>query len=314
MLNRRHIRVKVMQSVYAMVQSKSDDLIREEKFLKFSIIKVYDLYVLMLSLLIEIRNLAEEHQEIAKKKHLATSDDINPNRKFIDNQFLLNLKDNGSLNSYIKNEKLLNWKEDIEYVQLIWKDIRESDLYKDYINSDDTNTSYKQELEFIGELYKTIIAPNEKLFDYFESQVLSWVDDIPFVNTTILKNLKAIKPGTVFSKERIYKDEEDEKFALDFFKKTMLHHIEFNDDIDKMTPNWDTDRIAEVDFILMKMALVEFVYFPSIPTRVTINEYLEIAKDYSTAKSSFFINGVLDKLLKKYTASDRIKKIGRGLL
>jgi len=313
MLNRRHIRVKVMQSVYAMIQSKSDDLVREEKFLKFSIIKIYDLYVLMLSLLIEVRNLAEQHQEIAKKKHLATSDDINPNRKFIDNQFLLNLKDNDSLKSYIKNEKLLNWKEDNEYVQLIWKAIKESDIYKDYINSKE-NISYKQELEFVSEIYKSIIAPNDKLFDYFESQILSWVDDIPFVNTLVIKNLKAIKADTIFSKERLYKDEEDEKFALELFKKTMLHHTEFNDDIDKMTPNWDTDRIAEVDFILMKMALIEFVYFPSIPTRVTINEYLEIAKDYSTTKSSFFINGVLDKLLKDYTNSDRITKIGRGLL
>jgi N utilization substance protein B len=302
-----------MQSIYAIIKSKSDDLAKEEKFLEFSVAGIYDLYILMLSLFIEIRNLAEKHQEIAKKKHLATSEELNPNRKFIDNQWLQNLNNNSSLKAYIKDYKLVNWKDDSEYVRLLFDQIKKSDIYKNYINSDN-DISYKQDLKFINDIYTEIIAPNEKLFDYFEGKKLSWVDDIPFVNTLLLKNLKKIKSDTVFSKEKLYKDEEDKKFAIDLFKKTALNHTEFNDDIDKMTPNWDTDRIAEIDFILMKMALIEFVYFPSIPTRVTINEYIEIAKDYSTAKSSFFINGVLDKLLKDYTGSDRIKKIGRGLL
>ncbi len=302
-----------MQSVYAITQSKSDDLVKEGKFLKFSIIKVYDLYILMLSLLIEVRNLAEQHQEITKKKHLATSEDKNPNRKFIDNQFLQHLQNNSSLEAYIKDQRLSNWKDDHEYVQLIWKAINESELYKKYIKS--TNTiSYKEEVEFILEIYKKIIAPNEKLFDYFESQMLSWVDDIPFVNTWFLKDAKKIDAATIFAKEKLYKDKDDEDFAEELLKKTILHHTEFMDDIDAKTPNWDTDRIAEIDLILMKMALTEFVYFPSIPTRVTINEYIEVSKDYSTAKSGFFINGVLDKLLKEYTTTDRIKKIGRGLL
>ena len=302
-----------MQSVYAIIQSKSDDLVKQGKFLKFSIIKVYDLYVLMLSLLIDVRNLAEQHQEITKKKHLATSEDKNPNRKFIDNQFLQHLQNNNSLETYIKDQKLLNWKEDHEYVQLIWKAINESELYKKYIKSTDT-ISYKEEVEFILEIYKKIIAPNEKLFDYFESQMLSWVDDIPFVNTWFLKDAKKIDAATIFVKEKLYKDKDDEDFAEDLLKKTILHHMEFMDDIDAKTPNWDTDRIAEIDLILMKMALTEFVYFPSIPTRVTINEYIEVSKDYSTTKSGFFINGVLDKLLKEYTTTNRIKKIGRGLL
>lgn len=318
-----------MQSIYAMIQSKSDDLIKEEKFLKFSIQKIYDLYVLMLSLLVEVRNLAEEHQEIAKKKYLATSDDINPSRKFIDNQFLCELNKNTSLQTYLhdqkklkkntsslaymEGEKLRNWKEDDEYVRVIWDAIKESEVYKGYINTDNDH-SYKKDLQFIREIYQDVIAPNEKLFDYFESENLSWVDDIPFVNTWFLKNIKRINADTIFNKNKLYKDKDDEDFTLELFRKVASHHLEFNDEIDKKTPNWDTDRIAEIDFILMKMALTEFVYFPSIPTRVTINEYLEIAKDYSTTKSSFFINGVLDKLLKEYTSSDRIQKTGRGLL
>lgn len=313
MLNRRHIRVKVMQSVYAVIKCNNDDLSKEEKYLKLSMAKVYDLYVLLLNLLVEIRNLAEKLQEIAKNKHLATSDDINPNRKFVDNQILQNLKNNSSLESYIKNSKLTNWKLDDEYVRLIWDAINGSKIYRDYISSGD-NCTFEQDVDFITNIYKEIIAPNENLFDYFESQTISWVDDIPFLNTWILKNLHKINPDTVFNKDKLFKNDDDEKFAIDIFRKIALHHTEFNSDIDKMTPNWDTDRIAEIDFILMKMALVEFMYFPSIPTRVTINEYIEIAKDYSTAKSSFFINGVLDKLLKEYSDKGKIKKIGRGLL
>ncbi|RPD98850.1 transcription antitermination factor NusB [Aureibaculum marinum] len=313
MLNRRHLRIKVMQSVYALLQSNSDDIVKEEKFLNYSIYKIYDLYVLQLSLMVEVRNLAEKHQEIAKKKYLATSEDKNPNRKFIDHPFLLGLKNNESLKEYISTQKLKNWKEDSEYVRLIWDAIRESDIYVDFIKNSQSD-SPKGDLNFISELYKKVIAPNDKLFDYYESQLITWVDDIPFVNTWIIKNLKKINVNTRFDKNSIYKDYEDKEFVVDLFKKTVLHHHEFNEDIDAKTPNWDTDRIAEVDFILMKMALTELKYFPSIPTRVTINEYIEIAKDYSTTKSSFFINGVLDKLLKEYTAANKIKKIGRGLV
>lgn len=313
MLNRRHIRVKVMQSIYALIQSKSDDLVKDVKFLKHSVTSIYDLYILMLSLLIEVRNLAENHQEIAKSKYLATSEDINPSRKFIDNQILKNLVNNKSLQAYIVEKKLFNWKEDNEYVRLILDAIKDSNTYKNYMNSD-KNHSFQDDLEFIIEIYRNIIAPNDKLFDYFESQKISWVDDIPFVNTWFLKNIKKIKAETIFNNKRLYKDSDDEDFLVQLFKKVALHHPEFDADIDNKTPNWDTDRIAEVDFILIKMALTEFVYFPSIPTRVTINEYIEIAKDYSTTKSSFFINGVLDKLLKEYTSSNRIQKTGRGLL
>ena len=209
----------------------------------------------------------------------------------------------------IYSEKIYN----NEYVRVILDAIKKSKIYEDYVNSENEN-SLKADLNFVCDIYKSVIAPNDKLFDYFESQKLSWVDDIPFVNTLLLKNIKKINADTIFNRNKLYRDQDDEDFVTNLFRKTASHHLEFNEDIDQKTPNWDTERIAEVDFILMKMALIEFVYFPSIPTRVTINEYIEIAKDYSTSKSSFFINGVLDKLLKEYTSSDRIQKIGRGLL
>lgn len=312
MLNRRHIRVKVMQSIYALLQSGGDDLVREEKFLYYSLSKGYDLYVLQLELLVHVRNMANEHLEIAKKKHLATSEDKNPNRKFVENKVLSQIAESTFIADYIKEKKLNSWEDNREYVRVILDEIKESSLYKEYTATKET--SFQEDKDFIVAIFKEIIAPNEKLFDYFESENLSWVDDLPIVNTYVVKRLNKLKEGKQLKIQALYKDEEDKQFVADLFKKVALHHSEFTDDIDKKTPNWDTDRIAEIDLILMKMALTEFVYFPSIPIRVTINEYLEIAKDYSTTKSSFFINGVLDKLSKEYQASDKIKKIGRGLL
>lgn len=312
MLNRRHIRIKVMQSIYALLQSKNDNLTKEEKFLNSSIEKIEDLYVLMLSMLIEIRQLANEHIELGKKKYLATLEDKNPNRKFVENRVLKQIMDSPFINEYITDTKLNNWKDHSEYVRLIWDEIKNSKLYTDYINSKEL--SFKDDKDFVVAIYKEIIAPNEKLFDYLESENISWVDDIPLVNTFIIKKLVGIGSGKTFNRIALFKDEDDKKFVSSLFKKTVLHHSEFNEDIDAKTPNWDTDRIAELDLILIKMALTEFVYFPSIPTKVTINEYIEIAKDYSTSKSSFFINGVLDKLSKEYLNSSKIQKIGRGLL
>ncbi len=312
MLNRRHIRIKVMQSTYALLQSKSDDLVREEKFIHFSIDKIYDLYILMLSLLVEVRDLAETHLEIGKKKFLATTDDINPNQKFIKNRLLVILKDSQFLKDYIKTHKLKNWKNDGEYVRLILDSIKETSVYKNYITS--SELSFKDDREFIITIFKEVIAPNDKLFDYFESQNLSWIDDLPLVNTSILKEFSRMSQNKAFVGDSLYGNEEDKPFVSELFKKVALHHADFTKEIDAKTPNWDADRIAELDLILIKMALTEFVYFPSIPVRVTINEYIEIAKDYSTAKSGFFINGVLDKISKEYSASGKLKKIGRGLL
>ncbi len=312
MLNRRHIRIKVMQSIYALLQSNNDDLVKEEKFLHVSIAKIYDLYVLMFSLLVEVRQLASEHLEIGKKKHLATIEDKNPNRKFVKNQILEQLKNSPFITDYLSDKKLNNWKDHTEYVRVIWDEIKASDLYKEYIASE--NLSFNDDKEFVAAIYRDIIAPNEKLFDYFESENLSWVDDIPLVNTLVLKKINSFGKGKSLNKQPLYKDADDEQFVSDLFKKSALHHSEFTQDIDVKTPNWDTDRIAEVDLILMQMAMTEFVYFQSIPIRVTINEYIEIAKDYSTQKSSFFINGVLDKLSKEYDSLGKINKIGRGLL
>ena len=312
MINRRHIRVKVMQSVYAMITSKTDDLIREEKFLKHSNQKLLDLYVLQLQLLLEVQKRAVTKIEVSKNKHLATKKELNPNTKFINNKALENLAKSQSLAMYIADNNLENWKEDNEYVKIIWNKLQDSFIYKKYMDSDDN--SFKSDREFVIDFFKEIIAPENKLYEYYEDKMISWSDDIPFVNTCVIGVLKRIKKDNLFILGQLYKDADDEKFVLELFRKVMLHHKTFEKDIGSKTPNWDTGRIAEIDMILIKMAICEFLKFPSIPVRVTINEYIEIAKNYSTENSSYFINGVLDKLSKDFSKEKRFTKVGRGLL
>lgn len=301
-----------MQSVYAMQQSHNDDLVKEEKFLKHSILKMQDLYALNFQLMVEVKKLAEKKIALSKKKILATEQDLNPNTKFVNNQVFQLLEESVSLESFLQLHKLTNWELDDEYVKIIHDELMKSDLYQSYISSE--GQSFKKDRAFVADFFKEIIAPNEKLADYYEDYMISWVDDLPFVNTWILKSIQKLRPDHPFVMGSIYKDEDDENFVSELFKKVALKGHTYEQDIIDKTPNWELDRIADIDMILIKMAITEFVSFPSIPVRVTINEYIEIAKDYSTSKSSFFINGVLDKISKDYLADKKIVKIGRGLL
>ncbi len=301
-----------MQSVYAMLQSHNDDIIREEKFLKHSILKMYDLYVLNLLLLVEVQKLASKKIALSKKKILATKEDLSPNTKFLDNKIINSIAESVSFESYLEVNKLNNWELDDEYVKIIFEELQKSNLYKKYL--DTIENSFKVDKAFVIDFFKEIIAPNEKLAEYYEDKMISWVDDIPFVNTWVVKSLSKCKPNQAFILSSLYKDKDDEDFVSSLFKKTILKHKEYEKDIEEKTPNWETDRIADIDMILIKMALTEFLNFPSIPTRVTINEYIEVSKDYSTEKSSYFINGVLDKISKEFIKNKRIVKIGRGLL
>lgn len=312
MINRRHIRVKVMQSVYAMQQSNNDDLIREDKFLKHSILKMFDLYVLNIQLLVEVQKLAAKRIALSKNKILATQEDLKPNTKFLDNKVINAIAQSVSVESYIEMNNLNNWELDTEYVKIILEELLKSDVYAKYINTEEN--SFKLDRAFVVDFFKEIIAPNEKLAEYYEDKMISWVDDIPFVNTWVVKSLSKFKEVGVFVVGSLYKDKDDEEFVSALFKKTVLKQQTYEKDIAEKTPNWETDRIADIDMILIKMAITEFINFPSIPTRVTINEYIEISKDYSTEKSSYFINGVLDKISKEFISNKRIVKIGRGLL
>jgi transcription antitermination factor NusB len=313
-VNRRHIRVKVMQSIYAMHQNGSDDIEKEEKFLFHSIDAIQDLYLIMLSSLIEICKKETIFLHKSSQKHLATPQERKPNEKFVKNAIFQILAENNSLSIALENRKINNWTLNDDYILLLLNDIKQSKLYAKYM-SNAINT-FEEDKEFIVELFADVIVPNEKLYDYLEDNKLTWVDDIPVVNTHIIKQLKVVKPieeGN-FRIPKLFKDNEDRDFVKDLFRKTILNEKELAKEYDDKTPNWDSDRIAEIDTIILKMAICEFLKFPSIPVKVTLNEYLEVAKEYSTPKSSIFINGILDNLVKELQTSGRIIKAGRGLM
>lgn len=301
-----------MQSVYAMIKSYDDDVLREEKFIKYSIKRMFDLYVLLLDLLVEVQKLAEEKQEISKKKYLATEEDLSPNRKFVENKLIKKIAESSSLTLYKEAQNLDNWSKDDEYIKIIWDLLQNSDIFSEYLNSSDD--SFNSDKDFVVTFFKEIVAPNSKLAEYFEGENITWVDDIPFVNTWVVRSLTKQKSANAFKLGSLYKNQDDQDFVTDLFKKVILNHHSFENDIKIHTPNWETDRIADMDMILIKMGVCEFLNFPFIPTKVSINEYIEIAKDYSSEKSGYFVNGVLDKLSREFLKDKKIVKVGRGLL
>jgi N utilization substance protein B len=288
---------------------------KQEKFLKVSIENTYTLYLLWLSLFVEIQKRAADQISLSANKYISDKKQEFPNpKKFIQNRVLLQMVDNTKLTEELNHRKLDNWYLNEEYVKLIYKEIIESEAYQEYMSKSESD--YASDKELIMTLFKTIFAPNEKIYDYFEDDKLTWVDDIPIVNTFLLKHLKKAKqvhPESYFLPS-LMKDDDDMQYALQLLSRTLLKNEALEKEIEGKTPNWDKDRIAEIDSILLKMAICELLHFPSIPERVTINEYLEIAKEYSTPKSSIFINGILDKLTKEYIAEGKLNKIGRGLL
>ncbi len=312
MLTRRHIRVKVMQSLYAYSQSENDNLKAEEKFLLKSMDEMYDLYLLMLDLFVEIKDYAENYMEKSQQKHLPSVEDVDPNRKFVDNELISQIGKNRSLDLALETRKLNNWKNDDEYVEILWSEIKKSELYENYMAT--RTSSFKEDKEFVIAIFREIIAPNDKLYDYLEDKKITWIDDLPLVNTAIVKMLQKSSAGKEQALTQLFKSSDDKEYAVELFRKTLLNDESLANEMVGKTPNWDKERIADLDTILIKMAICEFLKFPSIPVKVTINEYLEIAKEYSTPKSSIFINGILDKLSKEYRENGKLNKIGRGLM
>jgi N utilization substance protein B len=288
-------------------------MISEEKFLLKSMNEMYDLYLLLLDLMVEIKHQSEGYLEKSQQKHLPTQEEMDPNRKFVENEVLVKLEDHSSLQNALEARKLNNWKNDDEYVSILVNEIRESDAYETYMS---TRTSdFKADKDFILFIFREIIAPNEKLYDYLEDKKITWLDDLPLVNTAIVKMLQKLKAGgNEQALTKLFKNDEDKEYAIQLFRKTLLNDETLAAEMEGKTPNWDKERIADLDTILIKMAICEFLKFPSIPVKVTINEYLEIAKEYSTPKSSIFINGVLDKLSKEYQENGKLNKMGRGLM
>lgn len=303
-----------MQGIYALILSRSESLETQEKFLKQSIAQTYTLYLLILSLLREIRHLAAERLEKGQKKYLASNDSDQPGpERLSQNQLLLKLSQNEALTTALDKRKLKQWYLNEEYVKILYKQIVKSPEYLEHCQQP---SSWEGDRDFLLQIYEEIIAPNDKVYDFIEDEGITWVDDLPLVNTFLVRRLGKMKESAPdsYALPKLLKSEDDMEFALKLLRTTALRSEELTSEISGKTPNWDKDRIAEIDGILLRMGIAELLYFPSIPERVTINEYLEIAKEYSTPKSSIFINGILDKLIREYKTSGRLKKTGRGLM
>lgn len=313
-LSRRHLRSKGLQALYAFFQSDNADIAKGEKELLVSIDKVYDLYLYQLSLITEIIRYAGRMAEEGKQKKLPTPEDLAPNTRFIDNQVIAKLNINRPFLKALEARKI-NWINEQEFIKKFVLAIKESEEYKEQLSSEDS--SFEADKNFLIQIYKSCIADSEQLQQYLEEHSIYWMDDMELVNSMIVKTIKSFSEasGEFHPILPLYKDEEDDKkFIVDLFRKTILNNKEYEELIAEKTQNWDVERIALMDILIMKMAICEVLNFPSIPVKVTLNEYIDISKRFSTPKSKVFINGILDKIIIDFKTQDRIKKTGRGLL
>jgi len=321
MFNRRLLRIKVMQSLYAFFSNyaetsnaKVSEIKSAEKNLLLSIDKTYELYNYLLLLIGEIGETAVSLLEQRKRKLLPTQEDLNPSTKFIDNRIIKQLASNKKLERFCIDKKL-TWKNDPDLIKKILLKIFNSNMYKDYLSSKSDNFNADQ--AFMIKMYNKHISQNSLLYHFLDEQSIFWATDFNLVNHMVFKTIKSFteKSSNNASLLSQYKDKkEDVEFVLTLFRKTMLNRAEYNEWIGEKASNWETDRIASMDILLMEMALCEILEFPLIPVKVTLNEYIEISKQYSTPKSKNFINGILDKLLTDLKKENKIRKTGRGLL
>lgn len=313
-LSRRHLRSKGLQALYAFFQSNNGDIAKGEKELLVSIDKVYDLYLYQLSLIMEIVRYAGRMSEEAKQKRLPSADDLSPNTRFIDNQVVCKLNANRSLLKALEERKI-NWINEQEFIKKFVLSIKDSEEYKLLLSSEEN--SYEADKTFLITIYKSKISDSEQLQQYLEENSIYWMDDMELVNSMIVKTLKSFSEDAneFFPILPLYKEEEDDKkFIRELFCKTIINNKEYEEIIAEKTKNWEVDRIALMDILIMKMAICEVLNFPSIPVKVTLNEYIDISKRFSTPKSKTFVNGILDKIILDLKTQDRIKKTGRGLL
>lgn len=302
-----------MQSLYAYFLSENNNFANGEKELNTSIERVYELYIYQLTTLLEILFQSEKSLEDAKLKHLPTKNDLNPNFNFIDNKILNVLKNNVELKRKINTYKV-NWNNEHEVFKKIFLEIKASEYYKDYLKVQ--NPDIHVQKDFIVKILRKFVFSNGYLNQWYEDKCIYWNDDIELVNLTIIKTIKSIEADTdeYFTLFPLFKDEEDREFSKLLFRKTISNYPLYDEYLDKKLQNWEIDRIAMMDLLLMKMAICEFIEFPSIPVKATLNEYIDISKMFSTAKSSIFINGILDKVVFELTENEKIVKTGRGLI
>lgn len=311
MLSRRLLRIKVIKALFAHLKSGADNMMASEKNLMASVDKAYDLYNLMLTLPVEIARYAEHRQELARQKKLPTYEDLNPNTKFVDNSVIRIIANTDAVNDYTAARKL-NWSLYPELIRTLYAQLTESDYYKSYMQR--SERSFADDRQLVEDFFKSL-QECEALDTVLEEMSILWDDDLGYILMMILRTLSNLRPThTELKVAPKFKSEEDPQFVKTLFEKTLVNFGEYQRYIEKFTANWDIKRIVFMDNLIIGTAMAELLNFPSIPVKVTLDEYIEISKYYSTPGSSVFINGVLDKIVESLTAEGRIKKAGRGLI
>ena len=307
MINRVLIRLKIVQIVYAYYQNGGKNLDTAEKELFFSLSKAYDLYNYLLLLMVEVTKQANKRLNAAKNKLVPTKEELFPNTKFVENRFIAQLEVNKQLLEFSNNQKK-TWENEADFVKTLCDKILESDIYKEYMASE--TSSYEEDRELWRKLYKNIIFNNIELDQVLEDQSLYWNDDKEIVDTFVLKTIKRFDEKNGAKQELLpeFKDDEYQDFARRLFRRTILNADYYRHLISENTKNWDLDRVAFMDVVIMQIALAEILSFPNIPVSVSLNEYVEIAKLYSTPKSGGFINGTLDGIVNSLKKENKLTK------
>jgi N utilization substance protein B len=313
MISRRQLRIKALQSLYAYYKTGREDMKRSEKELHFNIEKAYELYHYLLLLAVDLVLYAESRIEIARNKRIPTQEDLHPNTRFLENKLITQLRNNEQLMRFVDQHKL-NWANYPELIKDIYKRLVESDEYSNYMDAEEL--TYSDDKRLLTFIYTHLVFSSDLLASIMEEQSIYWNDDLEFITSMIVKTFKKFKEedGPDKALMDLYKNKEDKDYVVELYRQTIIHRDEYVEYIKKNTRNWDLDRIAFMDILIMQIAIAELVAFPSIPTKVTLNEYLEISKFYSTSKSNVFINGVLDKVVMQLKEEKKVVKSGRGLI
>lgn len=312
MLSRRQLRIKAIKALYAHLKSEADNMIASEKNMMTSIDKTYDLYFQMMTLPVELARYAQQRQELARQKKLPTHEDLNPNTRFVDNAAIRMIADSDSINDRIAARKL-GWERCPELIRALYNQLIATDYFQEYMNAPES--SFKTDVALLCTFFEKELQECPLLDEVLEEQSLFWSDDLGFVLTLVIRTLSNMRQSHTDVKVLPeFKSEDDVDFVKTLFEKTLINYNDRIDCIDKFICNWDVERVVFMDNLILATAITELVSFPSIPVKVTLDEYIDIAKFYSTPGSSTFINGVLDKIVVTLTEEGTLRKSGRGLI
>ena len=302
-----------MQSLYSYFSNPSNEMAISEKEMLKDIRSISDLHAIIISFVLEIHKYAADFMEDNKSKYIPTEDDLNPNTKFINNRIISVFKEDDILMKKVSRLSGIWRKGDLDVIRKVFVEMLKSEQYKNYLTSE--KDSFSEDKKFIQLMLNEYVLDNDIFHHILQERSIFWTDDLPFIALFLksqINNLKEGKPSCFIID--IFKNSEDKKFTIDLFRKTIYNTEEFTTLIESKVKNWELERIAIMDLLLIKMALTEVISFSEMPIKVSFNEYIEISKYYSTEKSKVFINGILDKIVSQFKREGKIKKVGRGLV